>query len=36
MQVRGEGLADEEGEGLDRASKVVYVIHPNCAVEDMG
>jgi DNA replication licensing factor MCM6 len=35
MQVRGEGLADERGEGLQREDKVVYVIHPNCAVEEM-
>jgi DNA replication licensing factor MCM6 len=36
MQIRGEGLADEQGEGLDSEGKVVYVIHPNCAVEEMG
>ncbi|KAE9961577.1 hypothetical protein BLS_001737 [Venturia inaequalis] len=36
LPIRGEGLADEQGEGLDGAGKVVYVIHPNCAVEEMG
>ncbi|KAF2432664.1 MCM-domain-containing protein [Tothia fuscella] len=36
MQIRGEGLADEQGEGLDRDAKVYYVMHPNCAVEEMG
>jgi DNA replication licensing factor MCM6 len=36
MQIRGEGLADEQGEGLDREAEVVYVMHPNCAVEEMG
>jgi len=35
MQVRGEGLADEHGEGLQREDKVFYVLHPNCAVEEM-
>lgn len=35
MQVRGEGLADEHGEGLQRESEVFYVMHPNCAVEEM-
>jgi DNA replication licensing factor MCM6 len=35
MQIRGEGLADEQGQGLD-GDAVVYVMHPNCAVEEMG
>ncbi|KAF2103104.1 MCM-domain-containing protein [Rhizodiscina lignyota] len=35
MQIRGEGLADEQGQGLQGEGKVVYVMHPNCAVEDM-
>ncbi|OJD40185.1 dna replication licensing factor mcm6 [Diplodia corticola] len=34
MQIRGEGLM-EEGEEQQRAAKAVYVMHPNCAVEDM-
>lgn len=36
MQIRGEGLADEQGEGLGSDEKIVYVMHPNCAVEEMG
>ena len=35
MQIRGEGLADDQGDGLQAEGKVVYVMHPNCAVEDM-
>lgn len=35
MQIRGEGLADEEGEGAESQSKTVYVLHPNCPVEDI-
>lgn len=34
MPIRGEGLADEQGQG-DAATKVVYVLHPNCPVEDI-
>ncbi|KAF2265822.1 MCM-domain-containing protein [Lojkania enalia] len=34
MQIRGEGLADEQGQG-PQESKTVYVIHPNCPVEDI-
>ena len=34
MQIRGEGLADDQGEGL-RQDRVVYVMHPNCAIEEM-
>jgi DNA replication licensing factor MCM6 len=36
MQIRGEGLADQQGHGLSSDEKVVYVMHPNCAVEEMG
>jgi DNA replication licensing factor MCM6 len=36
MQIRGEGLADEQGKGLGGDDNVVYVMHPNCAVEEMG
>lgn len=32
MLIRGEGLADEEGEGLTE-ERVVYVLHPNYAIE---
>ena len=36
MQIRGEGLVDgEEAESSREAEKVVYVLHPNCAVEEM-
>jgi len=28
MQIRGEGLADDQGEGL-RQDRLVYVLHPN-------
>ncbi|KAF9739680.1 hypothetical protein PMIN06_011224 [Paraphaeosphaeria minitans] len=34
MPIRGEGLADEQGQA-DAAAKVVYVLHPNCPVEDI-
>lgn len=37
MPIRGEGLAGEnDAEMGDRAGdKLVYVLHPNCAVEEM-
>jgi DNA replication licensing factor MCM6 len=36
MAVRGEGLLEEDGEGTSSAAmSVVYVLHPNCAVEDV-
>ncbi|KAF2473880.1 MCM-domain-containing protein [Lindgomyces ingoldianus] len=35
MQIRGEGLADEQGQGLASDSNIVYVLHPNCPVEDI-
>lgn len=35
MQIRGEGLADEEGQLDEDSNKVMYVVHPNCSVEDM-
>ncbi|KAI1097931.1 MCM-domain-containing protein [Jackrogersella minutella] len=38
MAVRGEGLAEEEGDGAQGSQatpqNVVYVLHPNCAVEE--
>jgi DNA replication licensing factor MCM6 len=34
MQIRGEGLADEQGQGME-SSKIVYVLHPNCPIEDI-
>lgn len=36
MAVRGEGLLDDAGEGsVAQGEHVVYVLHPNCAVEEM-
>ena len=40
MLIRGEGLSDEDAQGgqegsSKEAEKVVYVLHPNCAVEEM-
>ena len=34
MEIHGEGLADEDGEGLTEGRKM-YVIHPNCDVDEM-
>lgn len=34
MQIRGEGLADAEG-GEMETERVLYVLHPNCALEEM-
>lgn len=36
MALRGEGLKEgEAGEGSSSAaSRIVYVLHPNCAVEE--
>lgn len=36
MSIRGEGLADEDGQGLQDDGKTIYVIHPNCAIEEMS
>ena len=35
LQIRGEGLTNESGEGPSQGDKVMYVVHPNCAVEDI-
>ena len=35
LQIRGEGLADESGQGLQE-NKTMYVVHPNCVVDDIG
>lgn len=35
MQIRGEGLADEQGHGLAGGAKIVYVLHPNCAIDEI-
>jgi DNA replication licensing factor MCM6 len=34
MLIQGEGLADEQGLS-EAAGKAVYVLHPNCPVEDI-
>ncbi|KAI0193288.1 MCM2/3/5 family-domain-containing protein [Xylaria flabelliformis] len=35
MAVRGDGLTEEDAEGAtDASQKVVYVLHPNCAIEE--
>ncbi|KAH7068834.1 MCM2/3/5 family-domain-containing protein [Paraphoma chrysanthemicola] len=35
MLIRGEGLADEQGQS-EASGKVVYVLHPNCPIEDIA
>lgn len=36
MAVRGEGLLGEDEDGGSTATqRVVYVLHPNCAVEEV-
>ncbi|KAF2152444.1 MCM-domain-containing protein [Myriangium duriaei CBS 260.36] len=36
MQIRGEGLVEDGGDGASRGQeRTVYVMHPNCAVEEM-
>ncbi|EEP75857.1 DNA replication licensing factor mcm6 [Uncinocarpus reesii 1704] len=36
MQIRGEGLIDEIDDAQDNTqARVVYVLHPNCAVEEV-
>lgn len=35
MEIRGQGLMGEDGEGSSAvAAETVYVLHPNCAVEE--
>lgn len=35
MAIRGQGLVGEDGEGSSiTAEQIVYVLHPNCAVEE--
>lgn len=35
MAIRGSGLVDEDEQGsANAAESVVYVLHPNCAVEE--
>ena len=35
MLIRGEGLADDEGQA-GTSDNVVYVLHPNCPIEDIA
>lgn len=35
MLIRGEGLADEVGDGLEQG-QAMYILHPNFAVEDLS
>lgn len=35
MVVRGEGLTDDQGQS-ESIGKVVYVLHPNCPIEDIA
>lgn len=39
MPIRGEGLvggmADDDQADEEQQHKVVYVLHPNCAIEEM-
>lgn len=37
MQIRGEGLdgPDAGASARDEEERVVFVLHPNCAVEEM-
>jgi DNA replication licensing factor MCM6 len=35
MLIRGEGLADDQGQAAASSGDVMYVLHPNCPVEDI-
>jgi DNA replication licensing factor MCM6 len=35
MLIRGEGLVDDQGQAAASNGKVMYVLHPNCPVEDI-
>lgn len=35
MPIRGEGLLDSEHGEEGESHKTVYVLHPNCAIEDV-
>ena len=35
MPIRGEGLLDDEQNQDDQTHKTVFVLHPNCAIEEM-
>ena len=34
LRIRGEGLTDEAGEEVEQSGRVVYVVHPNCAIDE--
>ena len=36
MEVRGDANLEEEDMEIDGPKKVVYVLHPNCNVENFG
>lgn len=37
MQIRGEGLIEDAGEGSSSAAgRTVFVLHPNVALEELG
>jgi DNA replication licensing factor MCM6 len=35
MLIRGDGLADDQGQAAS-SDRVVYVLHPNCPIEDIA
>lgn len=35
MPIRGEGLLEDEQDQGGQTHKTVYVLHPNCAIEEM-
>lgn len=35
MPIRGEGLVESEEDQEERTHKTVYVLHPNCAIEEI-
>jgi DNA replication licensing factor MCM6 len=35
MLIRGEGLTDDQGQN-EPAGKALYVLHPNCPIEDIA
>ena len=39
MAIRGQGMADADGDAGEgssaQAAGIVYVLHPNCAVEEV-
>ena len=35
MPIRGEGLLDETAQQDGQTYETIYVLHPNCAIEEM-